>query len=282
LGARPRRSWWSRWWKAIVIAVVVVLALLIAGAAVAAKSTESDRSCGTDCREMGPYRDTWEKSAHSGTPCVQCHIPPGAVNFVETRLSASREVWVPVTGQVKVPIKVTRHVPNSSCQRGGCHTTGQTSGDITLGSPAPVAFQHGSEGHLKQLCIACHASLTHEGAPGVTAPPANSMPSCFSCHTDGPKDCGYCHKPPHGDRADCHGLMSWSGGKGGAHPGGRLTGKHGQISCGTCHKGGFGQLAGCPCHGGKPPSGDRAAPPPSGGPLRRPSGPSRDHPARAP
>ena len=319
MGARSGRSWWSRWWKRLAIIAGVLVVLFVGASAVAAKFTESNRFCGTDCHEMWPYRDTWEKSAHKDAACVQCHIPPGPVNFVETKLYASREVWVHVTGQVKAPIKVTRHVPDSSCERGGCHTQPVTK-TITLGSPAPVSFQHGSAGHTKRQCIACHAALTHEGAPGVTAPPARSMPSCFTCHKDGAKDCGYCHKPPHGDRGDCascHSTTSWSGGKGGAHLGGPLTGKHAEISCETCHTqgtavkpdgciachgdqhnglkdcvdchtiqnwdpskfthpqegehvpsgevklqcsqchlNGFGQPASCPCHGGKPPSGD--------------------------
>ena len=320
MSAKVRRSWWSRWWKRLAIIAVVLVVLFVGASAVAARLTESNRFCGSDCHEMWPYRDTWEKSTHKNVDCVQCHIPPGAVNFVETKAYASREVWVHFTGQVKAPIKVTRHIPNSACERSGCHTSAQTNKTISLGSPAPVSIQHGSKGHTEQLCIACHASLVHEGAPGVAAPPANSMPACFLCHTDGPQKCGYCHEAPHGDRgtcANCHGLVSWSGGKGGAHPGGALTGKHRQIACETCHTqgtsvkpdgcikchgdqhngltscvdchtirnwdpskfthpqegehvprgevplqcnachlNGFGQKASCPCHGGKPPTGD--------------------------
>ena len=319
-GDAPRRGWWRRWWKTLAVIAGVLVVLFVGGTAVAAKFTESNRFCGTDCHEMWPYRDTWEKSTHKRADCVQCHIPPGPVNFVETKFYASREVWVHFTGQVKAPIKVTRHVPDSACERSGCHTGADTATTLKLGAPAPVTFRHGSEGHAKQQCIACHASLVHAGAPGVTAPPANSMCSCFSCHTNGPKDCAYCHKPPHSDRgpcADCHGLRSWTGGKGGGpHPGGALTGKHGQVACETCHtkgvavppdgcidchgdqhngladcvqchtiqnwtpskfvhpqegehiprgevplqcdachQNGFGQPAGCPCHGGNPPSG---------------------------
>ena len=250
---QEKRSWWSRWWKRLAIIVGVLVILMIGGTAVAAKFTESNKFCGTDCHEMWPYRDTWEKSTHKNANCVQCHIPPGPANLAITKFYASREVWVHITGLPKKPITVTRHIPNSACERSGCHPTPVTK-TITLGSPAPVSFQHGSKGHSKQLCIACHAALVHTGAPGVTAPPARSMPSCFSCHTNGPTNCAYCHKPPHVDRgncSNCHGLMSWTGGKGGAHPGGPLTGKHGQISCETCHtKGTAVKPDGCiTCHG---------------------------------
>src|SRR5665648_306219 len=100
---------------------------------------------------------------------------------------AARELWVHYSGQVKAPILVTRHIPNAACDRSGCHTDAQTRKTLSLGRPSPVKFQHGTEGHTKQLCIACHASLVHQGAPGVDVPPANSMPSCFACHTDGPQ-----------------------------------------------------------------------------------------------
>ena len=238
----------------LLIVLAVVLVVLVSASAVAARFTESNKFCGTDCHEMWPYRDTWEKSTHKNTDCVQCHIPPGAVNFAVTKLYASREVWVHFTGQVKAPIKVTRHIPNCACMRSGCHTSADIEKTLSLGKPAPVKLEHQSEGHAKQLCIACHAALVHEGAPGVDAPPANSMASCFSCHTDGTKDCTYCHTAPHEDRGpctDCHGLGSWGQGKDFTHPGGPLVGKHGQVSCETCHtKGVSAKPDGCvTCHG---------------------------------
>lgn len=252
--ARKVRRWWSPWWAKVLVVVGIFALMLIGGSALAARFTESNRFCGSDCHEMWPFRDTWAKSAHKNADCVQCHIPPGTVNFLLTKMYASREVWVHYTGDVKAPIKVTRHIPNSACERSGCHTSTQTSKTLKLGAPAPVTFEHDSEGHAPQRCIACHAALVHAGAPGVTAPPANSMPSCFSCHTDGPKDCSYCHKPPHNDRGpcqDCHNLSSWGQGKDFKHPGGPLTGKHGQTSCETCHTEGVSAKPdGCiTCHG---------------------------------
>ena len=124
---------------------------------------------------------------------------------------------------------------------------------LALGTPAPVTFQHGSSGHAKQLCVACHAGLVHLGAPGLTAAPANSMPSCFTCHPDGTKNCSYCHKPPHANRGpcqDCHNLGAWTGGKNFAHPQ-PLVGAHAALSCTQCHtKGTAVKPDGCiNCHG---------------------------------
>jgi nitrate/TMAO reductase-like tetraheme cytochrome c subunit len=249
----PGGSWWSRWWKRLAVAVVVLVVLLVGGSALAAKFTENNKFCGTDCHEMWPYRDTWVASTHKSVDCVKCHIPPGAVNFLKTKFFASREVWVHFTGLSTKPITVTRHIPNSACDRGGCHTNAQTGKTVSLGTPAPVTFQHGSSGHARQLCIACHAGVVHEGAPGVTAAPANSMPSCFTCHPDGTKNCSYCHKPPHAPRGpcqNCHNLGAWTGGKNFAHPQ-PLVGAHAALSCTQCHtKGTAIKPDGCiNCHG---------------------------------
>jgi nitrate/TMAO reductase-like tetraheme cytochrome c subunit len=247
------RSWWSQNWTRVAIVVGVLVVLFIGGSAVAARFTESNRFCGSDCHEMWPYRDTWAISTHKTANCVQCHIPPGPFNFLKTKLAASREIWVHFTGQVKAPILVTRHIPNSACDRSGCHTSAQTSKTLTLGTPAPATFKHGSPGHASQLCIACHASLVHTGAPGVSAPPANSMPSCFMCHKNGTSNCTYCHTAPHVNRGpcqNCHSMFAWVGGKNFAHPQ-PLQGAHAALNCTQCHTQGTAiKPDGCVnCHG---------------------------------
>jgi len=309
-GGPPRRGFWRRRSGRILLIALIVLAVFVVVSFTAARFTESNRFCGTDCHEMWPYRDTWAASSHRSVDCVRCHIPAGTINFIETKLAATREVWVHVTGQVKAPIKVTRHIPDSVCQ--GCHSDVQLGQPIALGSPAPVTFRH--DRHSARRCIACHAGVVHQGAPGVHDLPPNSMASCLSCHTDGTTHCDYCHRAPHAARGpcrDCHGLASWT--KDFTHPQ-PLTGRHAQIACerchtqtppdgcvdchgdhhnglddcvrchvlahwtpttfthpqegphvpagdeplqcDACHQRGFGQPAGCPCHGGNPPTGD--------------------------
>lgn len=251
--ADTSRGFWRSTRGKLLIIALIVLAFLIGSAFVAARFTESNRFCGTDCHEMWPYRDTWKASTHHTVDCVQCHIPPGPVNFVLTKMYASREVWVHFTYQVKAPIAVTRHIPNSACERSGCHTSAQIAPPVKLGAAAPVAFKHGSAGHATSMCIDCHAAVVHAGAPGVVNVPPNSMGSCFSCHTDGPKNCSYCHQPPHADRGpcqNCHNLGTWTGGKNFAHPQ-PLVGRHAQIACEQCHtKGVSVPPDGCiGCHG---------------------------------
>ena len=85
-----RRTWWQRWWRRLVIIAGVLLVVFAGASAVAAGFPESNSFCGTDCHEMRPYRDAWEKSSHKDADCVQCHIPPEAIDFVETKFYASR------------------------------------------------------------------------------------------------------------------------------------------------------------------------------------------------
>src|SRR5674536_122719 len=91
--AEKTRSWWSHRWAQAIVVVGVLVVLFVGGSALAAKFTESNKFCGTDCHEMWPYRDTWAASTHKNAACVKCHIPPGPANFVLTKMYASREVW---------------------------------------------------------------------------------------------------------------------------------------------------------------------------------------------
>jgi len=245
------RGFWRTVWGRILAVVLVLAALSVLSMFVAARFTESNKFCGTDCHEMWPYRDTWQASTHKNVDCVTCHIPPGTINFLKTKLYATREVWVHFTGQVKAPIAVTRHIPNAVCEGSGCHSSAQLAKSVSLGSPAPVAFNH--SGHTKQHCIDCHSQVVHKNVPGVAFVPPNSMAACFTCHNDGTKNCSYCHKAPHADRGpcqDCHNLWAWVGGKNFQHPQ-PLVGTHAQIACEQCHTQGVAvKPDGCiDCHG---------------------------------
>ena len=177
---------------------------------------------------------------------------PGPVNFVETKAYASREVWVHFTGQVEAPIKVTRHVPNSSCERSGCHTGAEIDKKIQLGTPAPAPFDHGSAGHTKQLCIDCHASLVHGGVPG-NAQRTGGLDGVVLLVP---------HRRGQGLRVLSHGAARRSRslhrlplaavvGSQGLQASQPLVGKHAQIACEQCHTQGVSvKPDGCiTCHG---------------------------------
>ena len=261
------KAFWKRWWGKVIVILAALLILGVAASLVAAKYTESNTFCGHSCHEMNVYATTWAASTHMHVNCVTCHIAPGPVSFLKAKLSGLREVWVHVTGQVKAPIAVTRKIPNSACTRSGCHPSGSLNDHITLaaglttgtGVPAPSAaagapgtFSH--KGHTKvPHCIDCHSQLVHFPIPGQAYVPTNSMTACFACHTDGPKNCTYCHQGPHPQRGpcqDCHNLWGWQGGKNFQHPQ-PLVGAHATLICEQCHTQGVAvKPDGCvSCHG---------------------------------
>lgn len=247
---KVRRLWRTAWGKVLIIGIAALI-VLTGAAFTAARATESNKFCGQDCHEMLPYNATWEASKHSQVDCVTCHIPPGAWNFLKTKFFALREVYVHFTGQVKAPIQVTRHIPNSTCEE--CHPPADLTKPVQL---VTASFSHSSHAKVP-MCIDCHAQVVHHPLPTVAYVPPRSMNACFVCHNgkQQPNDCAYCHTAPHADRGpcqNCHGLQSW-GPKGFDHPV-PLTGKHAQILCETCHTSGSGTTMGAAdgcvdCHG---------------------------------
>ena len=252
-GSEPRRPpRRRRRWRALRIAIVlVVIAAIFAGASLAAAAyTERNSFCEHACHEMEPYGATWEKSAHHQVACVHCHIKPGTVQFVKAKGSALREVWVHFTGDVKAPIAVTRHIPDTTCTTSDCHPSGSVPSPITLvgaatasasPSPAassapPVTFSHTQ--HQDGIpCIDCHAQVVHTNVPGKPFIDPASMAFCLRCHNGKQASgaCQTCHKAPHAQRGpctDCHELGSWASTF--RHPA-PLGAPHRKIVCEKCH-----------------------------------------------
>ena len=142
----------------VVVGILVVL--FVGGYGRRLRFTESNKFCGTDCHEMWPYRDTWAASTHKNADCVQCHIPPGTVELHQDEAGGVARGVGALHRPGQGADRVTRHIPNVACERSGCHTSARTLEDLSW-APRPVTFQHGSAGHTRQLCIACHASLVH-------------------------------------------------------------------------------------------------------------------------
>jgi nitrate/TMAO reductase-like tetraheme cytochrome c subunit len=222
---KRRRRLRRRWIALIVAGTVVVLSVV--AAFVTAHFTSRSSFCDT-CHEMEPYYASWQGSSHSAAECVDCHIPPGFVPYVETKVYSFREIWVHITNGAEAPLTVTREIPSSSCLR--CH---RTPADIILGN---ATFSH--QAHGNQLCITCHVRIVH----GAVNPPyyvsPGSMSSCLECH-DGdtaPSECASCHTPghePRGECSTCHNSESWTSAAL-DHPFPR-TGGHAGLACPDCH-----------------------------------------------
>jgi nitrate/TMAO reductase-like tetraheme cytochrome c subunit len=236
----------------VVVVLLVLLALVVVLVTVAATYTERSSFCGYSCHEMNPYGDTWKASAHKDVACVRCHIKPGTVEFVEAKLSAVREVWVHFLGQVKQPIAVTEHIPDSTCTASGCHPV------ATIKEPASlrgVTFSH-HDHRADLMCIDCHQQVVHSSTPGRPFVDPATMAFCLRCHdgASASQSCQTCHKPPHGPRGrctDCHSLGSWTSTF--VHPV-ALGSPHRTLVCERCHTGSTNSSLGFPngcvsCHG---------------------------------
>jgi nitrate/TMAO reductase-like tetraheme cytochrome c subunit len=223
---KPRKKR-RRWvWALSIIGVVIVV--LVIAAFVTAHFTSSSSFCGS-CHEMEPYYHSWQASSHSSAECRDCHIPPGPLPYVKTKLGSFRELYVHFFGQPEAPLAVTRQIPNSSCLR--CHEDPPP--DPTLPT---VTFSHAAHSNID--CISCHVRLVHTTVnPPEYQDPA-AMSSCLECHngTVAPNECSYCHTPPHearGECSTCHSSTSFSSAEA-SHPF-ELTGAHAGLKCTDCH-----------------------------------------------
>jgi nitrate/TMAO reductase-like tetraheme cytochrome c subunit len=177
---RRRRRWIIAGSSVGAFIVVVVIA-----AFVAAHFTSGTPFCNS-CHEMNPYYASWQTSTHKTAQCRDCHIPPGFVSYVKTKLGSLREIYVHVSGNPEAPISVTRKIPNASCFR--CHDNPPA--DPSLSN---VIFAHKTHSGID--CISCHVRLVHRSVtPPVYVDPA-TMPACLVCHNGSiaPSSCSTCH-----------------------------------------------------------------------------------------
>ena len=211
----------------IVGGIIIVLAI----ASFATAEYTSRSSFCNSCHEMNPYYDSWQASVHTSAECRDCHIPPGFIAYVKTKLFSLREVWVHVTGQPEAPLAVTREIPDANCL--DCHPD---PGEISPAAPATVGFSH--QIHEDRNCIGCHIRVVHRAVNPPYYVDPGAMSSCLECHdgTSAPATCSTCHTPPHeprGECGDCHSTQSWTGGAF-EHPF-ALTGAHANLDCTDCH-----------------------------------------------
>jgi len=227
----PKRRRLRRRWTALIVVVSVIVVLVVA-AFITAHYTSRSSFCDS-CHEMDPYYASWQTSSHATAECRDCHIPPGFVAYVKTKLFSFREIWVHISGKPEAPLAVTREIPNGSCFRCHHYEPEDIPSDVTLGN---ASFSH--ETHKGQFCIACHVRVVHRDVNPPYSRPPGAMSSCLECH-DGkvaPSRCSICHTPGHaarGECSDCHNTESW-GATGARHPFPR-TGGHAGLACTDCH-----------------------------------------------
>jgi nitrate/TMAO reductase-like tetraheme cytochrome c subunit len=200
---KPRKR--RRRWVIALSIIGAVIVILIIAAFVTAHYTSASSFC-DGCHEMDPYHQSWQASTHSSVECRECHIPPGAIPYIKTKLGSLREVWVHFSSHPAAPLAVTKQIPNSNCLK--CHNP-------PLDPSLPtVTFAH--DKHAGIDCISCHIRFVHTTVnPPYYVDPA-AMSSCLKCHNGSiaPNNCSYCHTAPHearGECSDCHNQQSWTG-----------------------------------------------------------------------
>jgi len=111
LGERIKERRFQLGALAIIIAVVCVIAIVF-------KITGSTGFC-KSCHEMKPQFDEIQASKHRSSACVECHLKPGLIGTIQTKLSALPELIVHLGGIEAEEIEAKKRVPNVLCIK--CH-----------------------------------------------------------------------------------------------------------------------------------------------------------------
>ncbi len=173
------------------------------------KVTSTPQFC-SSCHEMRPEYVTWKATSHNQVDCVKCHIEPGLDSLVKHKISAMKQLYQHVTGQVPNPIEMPQPIESYVCEQ--CHSRNRlvnASGDLII--------PHNR--HLEQEieCVRCHKGVAHgliserevtreipyddwtvkvasnQTKPKLTRPP---MGTCMGCHKERgvTRECSACHK----------------------------------------------------------------------------------------
>lgn len=166
---RLRFKRWGKW-----IAGGAVGFVLLSVVSVEVTSTSS--FCNS-CHIMGPYYDSWKVSAHSDVACVECHISPGAKNFVSAKLNGLGQVVDDLLNRTS--LKPSASVSQFSCTRSGCHSV-ET---LSKNEMRTDVFKFRHDRHLGQKhlgveisCTTCHSHIRGEKHFEV------STDVCVTCH----------------------------------------------------------------------------------------------------
>ncbi len=184
---KPKKS--RRWmmWVALAIAVFIIMFIPF-------WFTRNSAACG-QCHSMDKYYTSWQKSWHgkNDTPCMDCHVKPGAFGENLYRFLFYRELFAEIFKLNLKPWGAT--VPGEeACTRDGCHSLNRlssTAGDIKINHAVHIKVV---EKKYNKACSYCHAGASHEGVKGLGSqlPPRRQ---CFlsGCHKDQAKQCDLCH-----------------------------------------------------------------------------------------
>ena len=188
---RPRKRW------PLVVGMLVLVALVVA---FLPQYSTLQPGYYERYAAMRPRMDAWRTSTHARVSCVQCHVEPGVMGFVQFGMDSIPDFYSQLflgarsTNLLKPP-------STKACQK--CHTSYRQvspAGDLLIPHRAHVQV-------LKVDCIVCHKDLVHTlNAAGYNRP---EMATCLNLCHDGKKAtnrCVKCHTrkqtPPSHSRPD--------------------------------------------------------------------------------
>lgn len=208
----PGKKHLPRRWKR---RLAIFLVVLLVGAVGAVELTSRASFCNS-CHIMNSYYDSWNTGIHKDVQCVECHIAPGADNFISAKLNGLGQVvddWLNRTST-----KPSASVSDMSCSRPGCHNIEKLKKTET--KTDTFLYQHGKHlgreyqgivihcttchSHVRgdkhfevnrNVCITCH--LMENGSSLIANPDeSHALEALPAADKPAPKDCRKCHIPP--------------------------------------------------------------------------------------
>jgi len=209
----------------VVVGFVLGLAVVVA---IPVWATDTPAYCAS-CKATKPAGESWERSIHAKVSCVECHVPPGAVNAIKWRSQEWLNIWADYLNVPNVASRGSRP-SNDNCLQ--CHSLA----DIPPES-ATIRMPHEAHVDLRGLtCADCHDQVAHpeEGHSGKEI----SMSVCSMCHNEGgaSDDCGFCHVTPPPENTHPEDYLETHGTQALADPESCLRCHHSEASfCDPCH-----------------------------------------------
>ena len=156
--------------------MIALLVLFIAGSITAVEVTSTSRFCNS-CHIMHPYYESWAADVHKDIQCVECHIAPGAQNFISAKLNGLGQVvddWLNRTST-----KPSASVSDMSCSRSGCHDVEGLKARPT--KTDTFIFKHGMHLGREYMGITIHCTTCHSHVRGENHFEVNTN-VCITCH----------------------------------------------------------------------------------------------------
>ena len=120
LGGADRRTFIRR--LAIFFGVTTAVNIVIGtqGTYRAVQHMETVQFCGQTCHVMKPEFTAHQNSPHASVECVDCHVAPGAVGWVESKKAGTRQLMDVVFHRVHYPIESAMESNRLVPSRGTC------------------------------------------------------------------------------------------------------------------------------------------------------------------